>query len=69
MFIDTSSWGWPQWVVIVFLLLDMAMHAANHGKPRLDPQDKTQPQKYNGFVGFTRLGIFAFFLAAGGFFA
>lgn len=60
MIIDTSVWGWPQWIVIVLFTLALATHALNHGKER---------PPYNAPTGFIAVAFWLFLLSAGGFFS
>lgn len=69
MFIDTAPWGWPQWAILIMLFLGFATAAGNHGKPKLDFQDKTQPEKWNAFVALGKVALWGFILTAGGFFS
>lgn len=54
-------WGWPQAVLVAWLLMGLAMNAANHGKPLKYP---------NFHVGWSllRAALLVWLLVAGGFF-
>ncbi len=61
MIIDTTSWGWPQWVWLALMLANIAMGAALHGKPRTG----------NYSIGTAIVGAFIglFIVISGGFFS
>lgn len=45
------------------------MSDRDRSRPRLDANDKSQPEKHNGFLALTRFALILFLLVAGGFFA
>lgn len=71
MQIDTSSWGWPQWVMLCLLFLSFVVSATQHGKERLETsgERKGKPELYNGFIALARCALWLFLLTYGGFFA
>jgi hypothetical protein len=60
MTIDTSFWGWPQYIVIVLLFLPVLVSGGTHGT--------TQVYKANAWYAAARFAVLMFMLAAGGFF-
>lgn len=67
----TVNWHWPQWTMLALMLIRFSLHAAKHGSERLETggERKGLPERYNGFSALSWLGIMAFTLIAGGFFA
>ncbi len=51
--------GWPQWVVIAWLLTGLGMNIADHGKPRTD----------NGITSLLAVVTLLWLLYMGGFFS
>jgi predicted exporter len=56
----TAAWHWPQWTLLVLLVLALLGHAVKHGQPR---------DNHNAFLAFIDFGLTMFILIAGGFFA
>ena len=66
-----EHWAWPQWGLIIFLLLRILTQFAHHGKPRLIEvgPNKGEAEQYNGFVGIIFAVVLLTFLIPGGFFS
>jgi hypothetical protein len=66
----TAQWGWPQWMLIVWMFLSFMVEAVQHGTPRLQTAGvhKGEPFDHNGFVALGKMGFIIFILIAGGFF-
>lgn len=66
-----ESWGWPEWLLVLWMFIATLIHSAKHGKPMVHEvgEDKGKPQTYNGFTAFLRALLLLFLLVAGGFFA
>ena len=56
----TANWHWPQWTLLILLVLSLIINTGNHGKPR---------EPYNGFTSLISFGMWMFFLVCGGFFS
>jgi hypothetical protein len=67
----TATWGWPQWAILVMMVLSLMIFASKHGDERLETsgERKGKPERYNAFVAIIRFGIIMFILIAGGFFS
>ena len=64
--INPSTWSWPQWVIVVLLLLGLLIAVGYHGKPKIGSDGK--PLEYNGAIALIRAVIWVTCLTAGGFF-
>lgn len=60
MIIDTSNWGWPQWLYLSLMLVGLIVHAYMNGKPRVG--------KYEFGPHLVAVLISIFILTKGGFF-
>lgn len=71
MIIETATWGWPQWTILVLWFLGFGLTAMKHGQQRLveTGAHKGEPEKYNGFLALSKVALWMFVLIAGGFFA
>jgi hypothetical protein len=56
----TATWGWPQWAILIMMMLYLIIGTAMHGKPR---------PAYDGFAVCIGFAISLFILIATGFFA
>jgi hypothetical protein len=70
MIIETASWGWPQWTLLILMFLGFIYHAGQHGNERLETAGvrKGQPERYNAFMKLASSALLLFILIAGGFF-
>lgn len=57
----TAAWGWPQWVIAGFMLTNLILGTALHGKAKTG--------NWNGFATMVSFGLTAFILSCGGFFS
>jgi len=57
---NTATWLWPQWTMIVMSIMALIGCTVNHGKDR---------PPYNGFVALVNFGLCIWILAEGGFFS
>lgn len=57
---DMTSWGWPQYTILVLMFINILLQSVNHGEG--------MNLKYNGFVGICRFMLWTFLLYCGGFF-
>ncbi len=70
MIIETASWGWPQWLLIVWAILRFSVGAATHNKPMIEThgEEKGQPKRYSAFTALLQVVTLLFLLVAGGFY-
>lgn len=67
MSISTAAWEWPQWALLVWMIIGLLVVASEHGNPMVEPKTK-EPKKHNAFVGIIKSALLLFILTAGGFF-
>jgi hypothetical protein len=67
----TQHWHWPQWVLLVMILLQVIIQTKRHGQPKLEEVGprKGEVELYNGFNAIVRAAILIAILICGGFFA
>ena len=61
MTLSTAAWSWPQYAILVYYFLHVAVNVGRHGKP-------LPYVTYNGGMAALRVLLLIFFLIAGNFF-
>lgn len=66
-----ATWGWPQWLVILWAVGRLTYYGLRHGQDMLQDsgENKGKPRQFNGFLALSQGVLAVLVLAAGGFFS